>query len=338
MTASVATKSNSNSSKKSDTASASTDKDVKNKKWVWAKRGISAFFFILIPILLYMVLKNIEWQDVKQAMHAYQLKTILLGCAVAAASFLVFSSYDLIALHYLKNPIKVREVLPLAFVGCVFSLNLAWLGGVASRFRLYSRLGVDAVTITKLISTNIITNWLGYTIVAGMIFSSGLLDLPDNWKVGNTALQITGFVLLIIAASYFMACRFSKRRTFHFFKQEISLPQFKLALMQAGFASLNWCLMGLLIYVLLVGKVNYPTVLGILLMCSIAGAVTHVPAGLGVIEAIFIAMLSHELSKGTIIAALLGYRTIYFLLPLLIAAIVYLILELRYKKSEKNKS
>ncbi|RYY03296.1 MAG: UPF0104 family protein [Gammaproteobacteria bacterium] len=303
-----------------------------SKKWVWAQRGFTAFFFLVIPVLLYMVLKNIEWQEVKQGIHAYELKTLLLGCAIAAASFLIFSSYDLLALHYLKNPIKIRQVLPLAFVGCVFSLNLAWVGGVASRFRLYSRLGVDAVTIAKIISTNIVTNWLGYTIVAAVIFSSGQLDLPDNWKIGNTALQIIGGVLFLVAASYFAACRFSKRRTFKFFKQELSLPSFKLALAQASFASINWCLMGLLIYILLLSKVPYPTVLGILLISSIAGVITHIPAGLGVIEAVFIAMLSHQVSKGTILAALIGYRAIYFLLPLAIAAVIYVILEIYAKK------
>ena len=317
-------------------AKSKTESSSNSKKWVWAKRALSVFFIILIPVLLYGVVKNIEWQDVQQAIHAYQLKTLLLACLIATASFLVFSSYDLIALHYLKHPIKIREVLPLAFVGCVFSLNLAWVGGVATRFRLYSRLGLDPVTITKLISTNVITNWLGYTVIAAGIFSSGLLDLPDNWKVGNSALQITGFFLFLIAAGYFGACRFSKKRKFTFFKQEISLPDFKLALVQAGFASVNWCLMGLLIYILLLGKISYPTVLGILLLCSIAGAIAHVPAGLGVIETIFVAMLSHHISKGTIIAALLGYRTIYFLLPLLIAALMYLVLEIRYKKKEKK--
>ncbi|MET0357428.1 MAG: lysylphosphatidylglycerol synthase domain-containing protein [Cellvibrio sp.] len=323
MTASVATKT------KSDASSAHS------QKWVWAKRALTAFFFILIPVLLFTVLKNIEWQDVKQAIHAYQLKTLLLGCLIATTSFLVFSSYDLIALHYLKNPIKVREVLPLAFVGCVFSLNLAWVGGVATRFRLYSRLGLDPVIITKIISTNIITNWLGYSIVGAVIFSSGMLDLPDNWKIGSSALQLMGVALFIVVVSYLSACRFSKRRTFTFFKQEISLPEFKLALVQAGFASLNWCLMGLLIYTLLLGKVPYPMVLGILLMCSVAGAITHIPAGLGVLEAIFIAMLSQQLSKGTIVAALLGYRAIYFLLPLLLAALIYLLLEMKTKRNRK---
>ena len=64
--------------------------------------------------------------------------------------------------------------------------------------------------------------------------------------------------------------------------------------------------------------------------------ITHIPAGLGVIEAVFIAMLQHEMSKGSIVAALIGYRAIYFLLPLAVACVVYLVLEKRAKKLRQN--
>lgn len=98
----------------------------------------------------------------------------------------------------------------------------------------------------------------------------------------------------------------------------------------------NWMLMGLIIYILMPDKVSYQTILGILLISSIAGVVTHIPAGLGVLEAIFISMLSHQLPTGTILAALIGYRIIYFLIPLAIACIVYLTLETRAKNMAKN--
>jgi uncharacterized membrane protein YbhN (UPF0104 family) len=303
-----------------------------NGKWVWIKRLLTIGFFILVAALLFTALKKIEWQEVKSALQAYQLKTLLLAGAVAAISLLVFSSYDLLARHFAQHDLPAHQVLPLAFVCCVFTLNLAWIGGMASRFRLYSRLGLDAVTVTKIISANVITNWLGYIILAGTIFSVGLLDLPDNWKIGATALQIIGVVLLLIAASYFLACRFSKRREFHIFKQTFTLPTFKFALVQACLAALNWSLMGLIVYILLLGKIPYPTVLGILLISSIAGVITHIPAGIGVIETVFITMLQHQLAKGTILAALIGYRAVYFLLPLAIATIIYIILELSAKK------
>jgi hypothetical protein len=40
-----------------------------------------------------------------------------------------------------------------------------------------------------------------------------------------------------------------------------------------------------------------------------------VPAGLGVFEAVFIALLSHRISEGQLLAALLGYRAVYYIGP-----------------------
>jgi uncharacterized membrane protein YbhN (UPF0104 family) len=66
---------------------------------------------------------------------------------------------------------------------------------------------------------------------------------------------------------------------------------------------------------------------------SIAGVIVHIPAGIGVLEAVFIALLAGEhVSHGTIIAALLAYRMIYYFLPLALATVCYLVLESRAKK------
>ena len=82
---------------------------------------------------------------------------------------------------------------------------------------------------------------------------------------------------------------------------------------------------------------NYFFVLGVLLVSSIAGVIVHIPAGIGVLE-VFIALLAGEhTSKGTIIAALLAYRVLYYFIPLLLALICYLLLESRAKKLRAKK-
>jgi len=309
------------------------EKPAPKGKWHWAKTALTIAFFILVPTLLFMLIKNIEWTEVATALRDYRAETLLIGAGIALISYLVFASYDLIGRQYTGHSLPVRQVLPLAFVCYAFTLNLtAWVGGIALRFRLYSRLGLDAPTITKILSMSLITNWLGYIILTGILFSFRMVELPDKVKIGATALQLIGIVLLLIAATYFWACHFSKRRSFHFRDHEITLPNVKLAFAQAGLAMINWMLMGLIIFTLMPDKVTYQTVLGILLISSIAGVVTHIPAGLGVLEAIFITMLQHQLSKGSILAALIGYRILYFLVPLAIACIIYFIFEARAKK------
>lgn len=325
--------SSTNGSSQADTP----QKKPRNKWWVWATRFMTLVFFILVPALLFLLVKNLEWQEVKDSLTSYKTSTLLIGAAIALISYGIFSSYDLLARYYTGHKIPAPQIIPVAFVCYAFNLNLsAWVGSFALRYRLYSRLGLEVSTITKIVSINIITNWLGYIILAGIIFSMRLLNLPDNWKLGATALQFIGFALLLVASLYLLACAFAKRRSWTMFSHEITLPSLRFALLQAGLAVLNWSLMGLLIFLLLPESASYPAVLGILLICSIAGVVTHIPAGLGVLEAIFIAMYQHEFSKGTILAALLTYRALYFLLPLMIACVIYLVLEKQAKHLRNN--
>lgn len=306
----------------------------KNKKLIWLKRILTLFFFILVPVLLFTLIKQIEWQEVKEALVSYKVSTLLPGVVIALSSYCVFASYDLIGKKYTGHTIPSRQIIPLGFVCYAFNLNLSsWVGGIALRYRLYTRLGLDIPTITKILSMNWITNWLGYLILAGTIFLFGLISLPDNWKIGTTTLQVIGAVMVAVAIVYLVACKYAKRRSIKIFKHELSLPGSALSFIQASLAIVNWSLMGLIIFMLLPeGKVSYPTVLGILLIGAIAGVITHIPAGLGVLETIFITLLQHQLSKGTILAALIGYRVIYFLIPLGIAVIIYLVLESRAKK------
>ena len=63
----------------------------------------------------------------------------------------------------------------------------------------------------------------------------------------------------------------------------------------------------------------------------------HVPAGLGVIEAVFVAVLGPAgmdlAGEPRLLAALLAYRAVYYLLPLLFALAFYLAFEARRGRS-----
>lgn len=298
------------------------------------KRLLTLFLFMLVAVLLFTLVKNLQWQEVSQALQSFSPGTLLLCLAITAASFCLFGSYDLLGRAYTGHRLPARQVIPVAFVCYAFNLNLtAWIGGVALRYRLYSRLGLDLATITRVLSFSLVTNWIGYMMIAGMVFASGLLELPEYWKIGVAGLQWIGVALVLAALGYLLACRFARRRSWHFRGHRLPLPSLRLALLQMGLAMLNWSLSSLVVYLLLPSPVTYPTVLGIMLISSIAGVVTHIPAGLGVLETVFIALLQHQASKAAVLAALIGYRAIYLLLPLLVACIVYLLLEKQAKDS-----
>lgn len=297
-------------------------------KWRWVKRLLTMVFCLLVPLLLYFLLKNVDWHEVKAALHNIKPQSLVIGLTIALLSYTVYGSYDVIGRQYSGHPLAIIKVLPVAFVCYAFTLNLSYLvGGLALRFRLYSRLGLDTATITKVFTLSVITNWLGYALLGGIIFSFRLIDLPEHWKIGRTGLQIMGFLLLLLSCIYISACRFAARRSWTFLGHAIELPSFKIAMAQAFAASINWSLMALLIWIFLPAPISYCTTLGILLLSAVAGVIAHIPAGLGVLEGIFMAVLQGQLSPGIILAALIGYRVCYFLAPLAVATLVYFIIE-----------
>jgi uncharacterized membrane protein YbhN (UPF0104 family) len=310
----------------------------KQKPWlIWGKRAFTLFFFIAVPVLLFTLMKNLDWNEVMHALESYKTTTLALGFVIAAGSYLTYCGFDVLARRYTEHKLSVKQIVPVTFVCYAFNLNLSsWVGGIALRYRLYSRLGLDVPTITRILSLSLITNWLGYMLLAGFVFAGDFVDLPEGWKIGDTTLQLIGFVLLAVCFAYFAACRFSKKRTWTVRKQQLVLPSLNQALRQALLGALNWGLMALLIYVLLPEKAFYPAVLGILLISSIAGVIAHIPAGLGVLETVFITLMQHQFSKGQLLAALIGYRVIYFLIPLMLALVVYVVLEKRAKAMRKR--
>lgn len=303
-------------------------REASSRKWRLAKRVLTLCFFIAMAAMLYMLVENLQWFEVKHALQAYQGTTLALCLLITLASYIAFSSYDLLGRAYTGHTLPTRQILSVAFVCYAFNLNLSsWIGGVAMRYRLYSRLGLRVSTITKVLSLSVFTNCLGYIIVAGIIFSLRLVTLPNTWSISGGALQIIGMLMLLLAVGYLLLCQFSAQRAWQWSTHVVTLPSLRLALAQAGLSTLNWLLMALLIFSLLPDTVSYSAVLGILLISGIAGMIAQIPAGLGVLETVFIGILQHQLPTASIVAALIAYRVIYFLLPLLLACLMYAVLE-----------
>lgn len=283
--------------------------------------------------LLVIQARAIEWSEVLSTLRDYPLRTVLLAAALSALGHLIYSSFDLIGRQYTGHRLPAPTVMAITFVSYAFNLNLGTVvGAVAMRVRLYSRLGLDAALITRIVGISILTNWLGYFLLAGLAFLWWPLKLPPDWHIGVGALRATGLVLIAMALGYLGMCAWAKQREWTVRGQHIALPRLRLAWLQMALSSANWAVMGAIVFVLLQGRVDYPAALGVLLTGAVAGLVSRVPAGLGVLEAVFVALLSPPASRPALIAAVLVYRAVYYWAPLAIATVLYLVMEANAKK------
>ena len=301
--------------------------------WPWTRRLLTLAFFTAVAWLLYRYGRNVDWEDVLASLKETPGPVLTTAIALAAASHLLYSCFDLLGRHYTGHGLRTPIVMLVNFISYAFNLTLgSMVGGVAFRYRLYSRLGLDNGVIARVVTMSMLTNWLGYMLLGGLLFLFHPMALPPSWKMGNHGLQWIGALLVAIAVGYVATCLRAGGKRLEIRGHEINLPHFRVALLQLAMSCLNWSLMGGIVYMLLQQQVAYWDVLTVLLVAAIAGVVAHVPAGLGVFEFVFVALLSHQISEGHLLAALLGYRAIYYIGPALVAAAIYLGFEVRTKR------
>ncbi|MCG2594561.1 lysylphosphatidylglycerol synthase domain-containing protein [Ramlibacter sp. XY19] len=301
--------------------------------WPWAKRIVGFAFIAVVVALLVRYASTVDWQKVKESILELPRSVLLQALAFAIVSHLIYSLLDLVGRHYTGHKLSKRKVMQVSFTSYAFNLNLGSLvGGIGFRYRLYSKLGLRPGQITRIVTMSMITNWIGYVLLAGVVFSFFPLQLPPNWGIDSEELRLVGVALLAASVAYFGMAAFAKTRSFKIRGVEVFVPSLRMALAQHGISCIHWMTMAAVPWALLQGQIDYPTVLAVLLIAAIAGVMLHIPAGLGVTEAVFVAMLSHRVPEHQLIGALLAFRALFYLLPLVCGALMYLKVEVKARK------
>lgn len=301
--------------------------------WPWIKRVVTIGCIAFVLALLFRFARHVDWPKVWQSLLQLPREVLLKAFVFAAISHLVYSLLDLVGRHYTGHHLPARKVMQVSFTSYAFNLNLGSLvGGIGFRYRLYSRLGLRPGQITRIVTLSMITNWLGYILLAGLVFSFAPLALPPDWKIDSEGLQLVGVGLLGFSAAYLGMAAFARTRSYRIRGYDVPVPTLRVGLSQLGVSCTHWMFMAAVPWALLQGQVDYPTVLSVLLLASIAGVMLHVPAGLGVTEAVFVALLSHRVPTHELLGALLAFRALFYITPLVAGALLYLKVEARARK------
>lgn len=296
--------------------------------WPVVRRWAVPVLGLLVLAMLISHAHKIDWAGAWAALKRYPALVLAEAAILALGSHALYGCFDLTGRRHTGHRLPVWRTWAIAVASYGFNLNLGSLvGGVALRARLYARAGLDETKVGQIIAMSLSTNWLGYGLVAGALFSSGMLELPASVPLSNGALQAIGVVLMLLPAAYLLACLRWHGKNWTVRGKPVHLPTPQLALVQLALSTANWSLMGTLMYLLLGGAVPYAHVLGVLLAASVVGVCMPIPAGLGVLEAVYLALLSGSVPQGRLMGAVLAYRALYYLLPLAIALGLYAYLE-----------
>lgn len=296
--------------------------------WSWFKRVAPWALAVLVLALVVRQARTVDWPAVGQALQRLPPERLMAAAGLALLSHGLYASFDLIGRRLSGHRLSVPRTLGTAAISYAFNLNAGSLvGGFALRLRLYTRWGLSVAQVAQVIAHSMATNWLGYLWVGGAVLLWSPPRLSDGWALPDPALRAAGLAMLLAALAYPVLCRFVRPRRLAWRGQSLTLASAPLAVWQLLAGGASWLLIGATVWSLFGGRIDYPTVLGALLLAALAGVLTHVPAGLGVLEAVFVATLGGLLPGVEVLATVLAYRATYYLLPLALALPAYALSE-----------
>ncbi|MEH1766651.1 MAG: lysylphosphatidylglycerol synthase domain-containing protein [Nostoc sp.] len=297
----------------------------------------SLFGLLLLVLSLWAIaseLRQYNYRDILNSLAAIPKSRLSWAIWLTALGYLVMIGYDILGFHYINRSLSWNKIAFTSFISSAFSntIGFALLTGSAIRYRFYSSWGVSAVAIAQVIAFANFTFWLGMFAVAGLIFVINPLTIPTQLHLPFATVRPIGVIFLLLIAIYLLGSIFI-RQPLTIRQQEFRFPSLPISLAQIAISSFDWILAAAVIYAILPSNIplSYLDFLGIYLLGMFAGVVSNIPGGLGVFETVILLFISDKISAAAVLGSLLAYRGIYYFLPLLIAAGLLGIYEIRFR-------
>jgi phosphatidylglycerol lysyltransferase len=264
----------------------------------------------------------------------------MAALVLSILGYLVMTSYDFLALHYVGHPLPYRKIGLASFIGYAFSNNIGFsmIAGASVRYRLYSAWGLSTLKVTLVVAFCALTLWLGFFGLGGLVFTFEPLVLPPSIHLPFTSVRLLGLLLLAVVFIYILVT-ILKKKPLKVRGYELELPPIRLLLPQLTVAAMDWAIAAGVLYVLLapIKGLSYFGYLRFYLLAQLVGLVSQVPGGLGVFETVIVLLLSSRLPVSNILASLLVYRIMYYWLPLGVATVLFGLQEILRRKKRAIK-
>ncbi|WP_374523778.1 bifunctional lysylphosphatidylglycerol flippase/synthetase MprF [Sphingopyxis sp.] len=273
---------------------------------------------------LFGLLHSVRPRAVRHAFDALSAAQVAGALALTAASYLLLTLYDSAALHVLGRRLPWRTAALASFTSYTLShnLGLALLTGGSARYRVYRAAGLGGGEIGSVIALASLAFWNGVILLAGIAAAASTHILPFfDWGLSLHGLHLAGLATITLCLVPLLLRHFGLT-AIEVGGWRTPLPGPAMSASMTLVAALDLAAASAALYILLPAPdpSAFPLFFLGYALAIIAALISHVPGGLGVFEAVVIATVPGD--KAELLAALLAYRIIYYLLPLLVAALL----------------
>jgi phosphatidylglycerol lysyltransferase len=274
-------------------------------------------------------LESIDFADVKQQLLAFPTRTVLIGMAFSATVYALVGIYEGIAVRIASG----QRMRLFAFRTAIIAnplgraIGLALVSGGALRYRMYAPVGLSARQVTSIV----LLAAMPYFFSVGWLID---LSLLLNAETAAEALRLTSGVVLLLGAIGlakdigWLAFVFTRKKPVMIGGEAAPIPTVRDTSIQLAVGLTQISMMTATLYIFMPPELNmsWPAFIAIYCIAFVAGQLSNVPAGLGVLEAALLLMLP-QVPPAKLLGAVLAYRAVFEILPLLVALVLLVTFE-----------
>jgi glycosyltransferase 2 family protein len=286
----------------------------------WKRIGLAASVVIIVLAVARLIhtLKGVDTNVVLIAMTEMSPHRIAMAAVCVVCAFFTLTFYDFFALRAIgKDHVPYRIAALSSFTSYTIGHNIGatvFTGG-AIRFRIYSDWGLSAIDVAKICFLSGLTFWLGnmFVLGIGMAWHPAAADAIDLLPAWANRIIAVGCIAGIFV---YLGWLTTGRRELGQNGWCVVLPSAKLTLLQIliGVVDLAFCATAMYMLVPTEPHVGYVSVAVVFILATLLGFASHAPGSLGVFDAAMLIALP-EFGKEQMLASLLVFRILYFIIP-----------------------
>jgi len=296
-------------------------------EWIgWKRLGIAASLLIIAFAITTLVrtLKGVDAGVILTALTEKPPAQIALAALCVIGAFCTLTFYDFFALRTtgkMHVPYRIAALSSFTSYSIGHNIGATVFTGGAIRFRIYSDYGLNAIDVAKICFISGLTFWLGNTLVLGI----GMALHP--WAASAMDLlppainRLIAFGCVAGIAIYFIWLVMGKnRRELGQNGWKVVLPSARLTLLQIliGVVDLGFCALAIYLLMPVQPGIDFISLAVVFILATLLGFASHAPGSIGVFDAAMLVALP-QFGREELLATLVIYRVLYFLIPFSIA-------------------
>jgi hypothetical protein len=286
---------------------------------------LSATIIAISFAILWHRLQGLDIPRVVATLAAMPIHRIVGAACAIATAYGTLTFYDWFALRTIGAchvPYRIAALASFTSYSIGHNIGATVFSGGAIRYRIYSFWGLRLVDIAKICFVTGLTFWLGNLTVLGL----GMVYVPEAASAVDHlppwANRAIGIAALCILAGYVAYVR-REPRSFGSDRWRITLPNGRLTFLQIliGIADLFFCAVAMSLLIPSEPAIDFVALAVIFVFATLFGFASHAPGSLGVFDAAMLVGLG-QFAKEDLVAGLLLFRLIYFIVPFGLALLI----------------